>query len=97
MVKRPISEEHKELTVKLTRQINDTVINHPKAIQQILLEYEIASTWWARYLHSEKLQRLASKYFARKVKRKFDRFLKSKKLSKKIHHRKDIIDATRRN
>jgi hypothetical protein len=42
---------------------------------QILLQYEIRSSWWASYISNPYLQDLSGKYFAWKVirKYKFDR------------------------
>ena len=41
------------------------------------LEYEIKGSWWASWVGNKYLQVLVSKYFAWKVKRKYNRFLLS--------------------
>lgn len=42
-----------------------------------LLEYEIAASWWAKYITHPELQELSASYFAWKVKRKYKRYTKA--------------------
>lgn len=42
----------------------------------LFLWYEVAGTWWAKYLDWGWAQTIAGKYFAWKVKRKYKRFKK---------------------
>lgn len=39
------------------------------------LTYEIKSSWWASKISNKFLSRLAGRYFAFKVKRKYDRYI----------------------
>lgn len=45
-----------------------------KATIKLLLDYEIASSWWASWIGNPWLQELAAQYFAWKVGRKYRRF-----------------------
>lgn len=38
------------------------------------LEYEIKSSWWAKYISNNQLQELTASYFGWKTKRKFWRY-----------------------
>jgi hypothetical protein len=50
-----------------------------------LLEYEIASSWWAQWLFAEWMQNLAGTYYANKTRRKYDRYLKMKAFADKLN------------
>jgi hypothetical protein len=47
-----------------------------------ILDYEVSSSWWASKLSSNWMQELAAWYFAKKVNRKYIRYLKSKDFEK---------------
>lgn len=44
--------------------------------RQEILYYEVAACWWAEWMSLPFLQEIAAKYFAWKVNRKYDRYLK---------------------
>lgn len=50
------------------------------------LDYEIRSSWWASWIGCEWGQRLAGKYFAWKVKRKYVRYKESKEWQRRINY-----------
>lgn len=43
---------------------------------RMFVQYEVVSTWWARYVSGTPLQNIVGKYFAQKVKRKYMKMLK---------------------
>lgn len=59
LVKHPALEAKEELS---DRSLSD------------FLDYEIRSSWWAPYIGWGWLQEICGKYFARKTKRKFERY-----------------------
>lgn len=42
------------------------------------LDYEVRGSWWTPYVGDGWMQNIVSRYFARKVVRRLDRYLKSK-------------------
>jgi NTP pyrophosphatase (non-canonical NTP hydrolase) len=59
---------------------------------QILLQYEIRSSWWASYISNPYLQDLSGKYFAWKVIRKYKRYTESIKIQNELIKKMKIID-----
>lgn len=45
-------------------------------LRRLFLEYEVAGSWWAKNIGWSPLQKLAGWYFAKKVNRKYGRYLK---------------------
>jgi len=98
MTKSSSTKEAHELYEKLSRQMTDAILNHPKIVRRIMLDYEMsASSWWVSMISNPTLQILTGKYFAWKVKRKFAKLKASKQMAKRVYRRRDIIKATRRN
>jgi hypothetical protein len=52
--------------------------------QQIFLDYEIRSSWWAELIWFEWGQNLAASYFVWKVKRKYKRYLISRNILEQL-------------
>jgi hypothetical protein len=58
------------------------LIEEEKGILEVLVRYEVGSSWWAGYISNKYLQDLAVKYFAKKVSRKWIKLNKTIKLKK---------------
>jgi hypothetical protein len=71
-----------EQLLKQLEQRGITLLNGDENLSLTLLEYEVKSSWWVRFVHWEFAQRLAAKYFAWKTERKYKRY----KMLKLLEH-----------
>ncbi|MBX0290969.1 hypothetical protein K3G63_10995 [Hymenobacter sp. HSC-4F20] len=58
-----------------------------------ILKYEVHASWWAPLISNNFLQRLAGKYFAWKVNRKWDAYNKSLKVSAEVRQFNRAVGA----
>lgn len=56
-----------------------------------ILYYEVSASWWSGWIGNDFLQGLVAKYFAWKVNRKYNRYLRSLEL-RRLLHRLDKTD-----
>ncbi len=57
---------------------------------EIFLDYEIRSSWWADLVWWKWGQKLTGSYFACKVKKKYKRYLNSKKQEKRLKEKYNL-------
>jgi hypothetical protein len=50
-----------------------------------ILDYEVRSSWWASYISWALGQELSAKYFAWKVRWKYNRYKSSKQWEQRLH------------
>lgn len=51
-------------------------------LRKFLIEYEVKSSWWTKYISFDWMQELAARYFAWKVERKIARLNKNRAIAK---------------
>lgn len=59
-----------------------------KSTIKLLLDYEIASSWWASWISNPWLQELTARYFAWKVGRKYRRFKAAEAVARVVEREK---------
>lgn len=59
--------------------------------RKAILEYEVRASWWARDVSWPPLQRLASRYFAWKVNRKYGRYLASLESEQRLKKIRELV------
>lgn len=71
-----------EMEQAMHRQAIDNM--RRKQETDFLIDYEVRGTWWAQLISLTPLQNLAAKYFAAKVRRKYNRMEKSFQIQRKL-------------